>query len=131
MNIEEVFKEVSDAIVLIDNFEVYYPLRIWGLKIIRQETMDTMKYALILDYLNFRSTTPLISWLFGSEKGLSNINQIMSRLGDKNVLNNIGYGESLKDKSARTLTYEVNKAFLEMLRIDFSKFDYIKEMLKD
>ncbi len=114
MSEQEFYTKINKVIQTYQPHEVYYPLKSYGVRYIRIETQKLVIACVVLDYMGLPLTTNLISGVVGSS--LASAGQIMSRLGDKNVLNLKGYHKA-------QLIYEVHEGFKTQLKIDYAAID--------
>ncbi|MBD3196775.1 MAG: hypothetical protein GF317_17085 [Candidatus Lokiarchaeota archaeon] len=122
MNMNQLKKVIIAERKRMYNHLIYIPLRRYGLKFIQGQTVSNVKLAFIMDRLGLPITINLFSFLSGKKR--SNVYSTLQGLGDKNVLNLIGYQKN-------ALVYQVHPTFLEGVKgIDYTRLDLIRKQLE-
>lgn len=126
MKFKELVTEIVDIANGIYDHEVFFPLKKYGVRRIYDIHKELMKYIIVIDGLGFPITTHMVCECRG-EYTLSRRNatgSILSKLGDKNVLDLMGYGQR------GMLLYQVHKEFQKLIKIDYTKINKLRTRLE-
>jgi hypothetical protein len=111
MNQKEIINKIHEFYNRIEDYMIYYSLREWGLRHIRESTIQTVKYCIVMGYMSQPITVSYIHYLVDKTSvSRSAISNRLHILGDKNVINLLGFKGSVK-------IYELNTDFASILKI--------------
>ncbi len=114
MSEQEFYTKINKVIQTYQPHEIFYPLKAYGVRHIRPTMQNLVMTCVVLDYMGLPLTINLVSGVTGSSN--ASVGQMMSRLGDKNVLNLKGYHKA-------QLLYEVHEKFKTHLKIAYTAID--------